>query len=179
MLILNAGIFGAGFSNTEDGLESTFQVNYLSQFYLTRLLRDKLIESKPSRLVVLSSESHRFSLLKKESLDESQLSRSAHKFNHATIYNDTKLCNILFVKQFNSDYQNYGINSYAVHPGNMISSEISRNWWVYKIAFTLARPFTKSLVIFFLFFIKMALSNFFYISNKLQLQQFIVQHLQI
>lgn len=59
MLILNAGVFGLPHSLTEDGFEMTFQVNHLGHFYLVKLLTPILIESAPSRVVVLSSESHR------------------------------------------------------------------------------------------------------------------------
>lgn len=59
MLICNAAVFGAPWSLTEDGLESTFQVNHLGHFYLVQLLEDVLRQSSPARVVVVSSESHR------------------------------------------------------------------------------------------------------------------------
>lgn len=34
---------------------------------------------------------------------------------------------------------------YSLHPGNMVSSRLARNWWLYRLLFALARPFTKSL----------------------------------
>lgn len=57
ILILNAGVFGLPYSKTIDGFETTFQVNHLSHFYLTLLLRNLLTAN--SRVVVVSSESHR------------------------------------------------------------------------------------------------------------------------
>lgn len=57
MLILNAGVFGLSYSKTVDGYETTFQVNHLSQFYLTMLLHPLLTDG--SRVVIVSSESHR------------------------------------------------------------------------------------------------------------------------
>lgn len=57
MLILNAGVFALPYSKTVDGYETTFQVNHLSHFYLTCLFDDLL--SIGSRVIVLSSESHR------------------------------------------------------------------------------------------------------------------------
>jgi len=59
MLILNAGVFSPPYQLTEDGLELSYQVNVLSHHYLTRLLQDELKASAPSRVVVVSSESHR------------------------------------------------------------------------------------------------------------------------
>lgn len=57
MLILNAGVHGLGYSTTVDGYETTFQVCHLSHFYMTILL-EPLLE-KGSRVVIVSSESHR------------------------------------------------------------------------------------------------------------------------
>lgn len=59
MLILNAGILTPPHTITEDGLELSYQVNYLSHHYLARLLERVLIRSAPSRIVNVSSESHR------------------------------------------------------------------------------------------------------------------------
>ena len=60
-LILNAGVFGRPFNLTEDGLDETFQVNFLAQFYLTSLLLESLAASKRPKVVFVSAESHRFS----------------------------------------------------------------------------------------------------------------------
>lgn len=61
MLILNAGVFGLPYSTTVDGFETTFQVSHLSHMYLTLLLAPLL--KKGSRVVSLSSESHRLIVL--------------------------------------------------------------------------------------------------------------------
>lgn len=60
MLILNAGVFGLPHTITVDGVEAVFQVNYLSQAYLTLKLEDVLTRSAPARVVFVSSESHRY-----------------------------------------------------------------------------------------------------------------------
>lgn len=59
MLILNAGVLSVPFDLTVDNIESAFQANHLSHFYLTLLLKPQLVEAKTARVVVLSSESHR------------------------------------------------------------------------------------------------------------------------
>lgn len=58
ILILNAGVFGLPYCRTPDGFETTFQVNHLSQFYLTLLLKPLL--KSGSRVIIVSSESHRY-----------------------------------------------------------------------------------------------------------------------
>lgn len=61
IIILNAGVFGLPYSVTEDNYESTFQVNHLSHLYLA-LLMEPLLDTG-SRVIFVSSESHRFILL--------------------------------------------------------------------------------------------------------------------
>nr|XP_014428789.1 WW domain-containing oxidoreductase isoform X3 [Pelodiscus sinensis] len=147
VLICNAAVFAAPWSLTEDDLEATFQVNHLGHFYLVQLLEDTLRRSSPARVVMVSSESHRFSEIKDSSgkLDFSLLSPSKKEFWAMVAYNRSKLCNILFSNELNRHLSPYGVTSNAVHPGNMIYSSIHRNWWVYTLLFTLARPFTKSM----------------------------------
>lgn len=57
MLILNAAVFALPYTQTEDQLETTFQVCHLAHFYLCKLLEDCLDHN--TRVVVVSSESHR------------------------------------------------------------------------------------------------------------------------
>lgn len=144
MLILNAGVFGLPFTVTGDGFEAHFQINHLSHFYLTILLRPLLVRG--SRVVVLSSESHRFANITPSNLSTSILSpETQSKYWDMMAYNNSKLCNLLFARQLAKNLQNEGISVFSVHPGNMVSSKLARNWWLYKLLFTLVRPFTKSL----------------------------------
>jgi NAD(P)-dependent dehydrogenase (short-subunit alcohol dehydrogenase family) len=62
ILILNAGVLNPTFKITEDGYEEMFQVNYMSQAYLTFGLIASLITTKtdsPPRIIAISCESHR------------------------------------------------------------------------------------------------------------------------
>ncbi|CAG5128309.1 unnamed protein product [Candidula unifasciata] len=145
ILILNAAIFGTGYIQTEDNLEATFQVNYLSQFYLTKLLVNIMMRSAPGRVVVVSSENHRFSDLKENNLTVEKLSPKTHTYWHMMAYNNSKLCNILFANELNCRLSPHGIVANSIHPGNMMSSGLSRNWWLYRLLFALVRPFTKSM----------------------------------
>ncbi|GFR69832.1 WW domain-containing oxidoreductase [Elysia marginata] len=146
ILILNAGVFGVGFSVTEDNLEKTFQVNHLAHFYLTRLLVHVLMASAPARVVVVSSESHRMSSLSEQDLVVERVSPpKASSFWHFDAYNNSKLCNILFANELNCRLMPHGVVANSLHPGNMMSSGLARHWWLYRLIFALVRPFTKSM----------------------------------
>jgi WW domain-containing oxidoreductase len=142
-LILNAGVFALPHSITEDGIETTFQVSHLSHFYIALQLLDLL--NHESRVLVLSSESHRFASLPVCGLTSENLSPPSSKYWSMMQYNNAKLCNVLFAHELGRRLQSKGISVFAIHPGNMVSSNISRNWWFYRFLFALVRPFTKSL----------------------------------
>lgn len=142
-LILNAGVFGLPYQTTVDGLEVHFQVNHLSHHFITVQLSELL--SHESRVVILSSESHRFSSLPKFGLTADILSPPASKFTSMTAYNNSKLCNVLFACELARKLQPRGTSVFVLHPGNMVSTDISRNWWFWRFLFMIVRPFTKSL----------------------------------
>ena len=147
ILILNAGVFGAGHKMTEDGFERTFQVNHLSHFLLVKLLEKRLLTSAPSRVIVVSSENHRHSFLSRQNISQEYLSpATSSRFVPMMAYNDSKLCNVLFASQLNHRLSRHQVTSCSLHPGNMISTGISRNWWFYRLLFATVRPFTKSCV---------------------------------
>ncbi|KAH0949552.1 hypothetical protein HN011_000984 [Eciton burchellii] len=144
ILILNAGVFGIPYQLTRDGYETTFQVNHLAHFYLSLLLSDIVQSTSNSRVVVVSSESHRFSTMEKpEDIDHLTLSPPAYKYWAMGAYNDSKLCNLLFAQELARKWPSVSV--FACHPGNMVSTSISRYWWLYRLLFAIVRPFTKSL----------------------------------
>ncbi|XP_076449544.1 WW domain-containing oxidoreductase-like [Babylonia areolata] len=145
LLVLNAGVFGLPWGETEDGIEVTFQVNHLAQFYLTHLLTPVLVKSAPARVIVVSSESHRFSGLTADMVTMDTLSPPRQKYSHLRAYNLSKLCNVLFAARLSSRLQTQGVTALSLHPGNMMSTSIARHWWLYRLLFTLVRPFTKSM----------------------------------
>ena len=58
ILVCNGGVYEPQFKLTEDGLEKHFGINFLGHFYLVSLLIDVLLKSQPSRVVIVSSDSH-------------------------------------------------------------------------------------------------------------------------
>ena len=147
-LLLNAGVLGLPHSLTENGYETTFQVNYLAHFYLTRLLETTMRNSEPARVTAVSAESHRFSDIEEASvhLTPERLSPpTPDDYVNILAYNNSKLCLQLFTYELHKRLQQYGISANACHPGNVVASGLARNWWAYRLLFTLVRPFTKTL----------------------------------
>ncbi|CAF2431357.1 unnamed protein product [Rotaria sp. Silwood2] len=149
-LILNAGVLNSTFKLTVDGYEEMFQVNYMSQVYLTfGLLQSMLITktNSPPRVIAISCESHRvespgISML--NGIVPDRLSpRSPNHFDHLLAYGQSKLCLIMFIAEFRRNYPQ--IYSVACHPGNAINTDLTRNSYLYRFLVTIARPFSKSL----------------------------------
>uniref|UniRef100_A0A0A9WTG0 WW domain-containing oxidoreductase n=2 Tax=Lygus hesperus TaxID=30085 RepID=A0A0A9WTG0_LYGHE len=146
ILILNAGVFGVPHRTTVDGYETLFQVNHLSQAFLTLLLEDKLTRGVPSRVVFVSSESHRYSSLTSANFNQDIISpKDASEYWSMMAYNHSKLLNVVFAGKLSEKWAAKGIAVFSLHPGNLIYTDISRYWWVYRILFAFVRPFTKSL----------------------------------
>ncbi|KAI7811576.1 putative WW domain-containing oxidoreductase [Triplophysa rosa] len=147
ILVCNAAVCTQPWSRTEDGLESTFQICHLGHFYLVQLLQDVLRYSAPARVVVVSSESHRFTDLVDScgKVDLNLLSPPQKEYWSMLAYNRAKLCNILFSNELHRRMSPQGVICNAVHPGNMMYTSIHRSWWLMTLLFTLARPFTKSM----------------------------------
>ena len=88
----------------------------------------------------------RFPYLGSEASLASQLSPPVDNYRAMLAYNRAKLCNVLLSYNLERRLSALGVSTNAVHPGNLISTGLSRHWWLWRLLFTLVRPFTKSLV---------------------------------
>ena len=141
-LVLNAGVFGIRFRTTpEDGLEEMFQVNFLSQFYLASRLKTLMSRSTKPRIVFVSAESHRFV----DTAGPAWPTHASPSSSSMEAYNGSKLYALMTALEANERWHKWGVRCLAVHPGNVVSSGLSRHFWPYRMIFALARPFTKSL----------------------------------
>eukprot|EP00057_Strongylocentrotus_purpuratus_P023641 XP_011678115.1 PREDICTED: WW domain-containing oxidoreductase [Strongylocentrotus purpuratus] len=77
-------------------------------------------------------------------LDLSEVAMPKDKFWPILAYGRSKLCNILHSTELNRRLSPHNVTCNALHPGNMIYTGISKNWWPYRIMFLMVRPFTKS-----------------------------------
>jgi len=116
VLINNAGLILGERMATKDGLEATFQVNYLSHFLLTNLLLDTLKASAPSRIISVSSDASQRASIDFEDL---QCEKSYSSFR---AYGQSKLAQILFTYELARKLEGTGVTANCLHPGLVASN---------------------------------------------------------
>ena len=113
VLVCNAGLTLSRRAETVQGFEYLFGVNHLGHFLLVERLRQRLIDSAPARIIVVSSDMHRIAY-RGLAFDDLQTSRGYVSYD---AYGKTKLANILFVRELARQLQGTGVTANAVHPG--------------------------------------------------------------
>jgi len=112
-LINNAGLVARG--KTKDGFELVFGTNHLGHYLFTRLLLDRLRETKGARIVNVSSNSHYMA----KGIEWSALEKSTQTITGLREYSVSKLANVLFTKELARQLEGSGVTTYAVHPGQV------------------------------------------------------------
>lgn len=113
ILVNNAGVVLRQRSLTQDGLESTFAINHLGYFLLTRLLLDLLKKSAPSRIVNVSSAAHLYAKLAINSWP------TANNYSAFGAYANSKLANVLFTYELARRLDGTGVTVNCLHPGGV------------------------------------------------------------
>ncbi|XP_047540392.1 retinol dehydrogenase 12-like [Vanessa atalanta] len=128
ILVNNAGIGTIKKQKTEDGIDKLMQINYLGPFTLTHLLLDKLIASKPSRIVNVSSYLHKMAKFDFQNLtDVFALADNTDSFyNQMVRYGNTKLCDILWTVALAKKLPS-GVTANVLHPG-LVKTNIFNNF---------------------------------------------------
>ncbi|MCU0847320.1 MAG: SDR family NAD(P)-dependent oxidoreductase [Spirochaetes bacterium] len=116
ILVNNAGQVNRGFSKTEDGYESTFAVNYLAMFQFTILIMRSLVSGSPSRIINVSSDTHRIVRLNPDDLEGRKGS-----FSLMGSYGRSKLAIVHFTLELAERLHGTGVTVNAVDPGPVAS----------------------------------------------------------
>ena len=125
VLINNAGVNLSKHSLTEDGIETTFAVNYLAQYMLSILFFDILKKSAPARIVNVASS------VQAKSIDFDNLNGDKH-YSQLKAYAQSKLAVVLFTYEFARRTIGTGVSVNCLHPG-YVKTNMIRNF----------RPFVK------------------------------------
>jgi len=112
VLINNAGVMAAKRKLSVDGFEMNFAVNHLAPFLLTNLLLDVLRKSSPSRIVNVSSGSHKMA---KIDFDDLQSEKKKHRLFR--VYGKSKLAFMLFSYELSRMLDGTGVTVNTLHPG--------------------------------------------------------------
>ncbi len=138
VLINNAGVVMPQRVLTDDGYETTFQVNYLAQFYLTQLLLGALEKSPQGRVVNLSSSVYRASRFDPDNL------QGERRFSTIGAYAASKLCVLLFTVELAQRLAPTHVTANAVHPGIVRTPMMRGAEGVFRAISYAALPFSRS-----------------------------------
>jgi NAD(P)-dependent dehydrogenase (short-subunit alcohol dehydrogenase family) len=115
VLLNNAGLILTQRTLSADGYEATFAINHLGPFLLTELLRERLIESAPSRIVNVASTAHAFA--RRGMAFEDLMAERSYK--QMEVYGRSKLANILFTTELADRLAGTGVTANSLHPGSV------------------------------------------------------------
>lgn len=123
LLINNAGVMYTPQTITADGYELQFATNHLGHFALTGLLLPHLLAVPGSRVVTVSSMSHK----QRAHIDFDDL-HAQKSYDRVAAYGRSKLANLLFTYELQRRLtaSRVGTLSVASHPG-VADSDLSRN----------------------------------------------------
>lgn len=147
ILVNNAGVMMCPKTETEDGFEMQFGTNHLAHFLLTMLLLPRIRNSKPARIVTVSSRAHI-----RYGINFDDLNYKKRRYNAAEAYSQSKLANVLFSRELAAKLKEHnieGVNTYSLHPG-VVQTELGRHfnetlfWGARKIIGFILYPFMKS-----------------------------------
>lgn len=133
-IVCNAGAYPSEKRLTVDGFESAFGTNHLGHFLLVSLLRERVTQ----RVVVLSSEMHDSSetpgMPPPDVSDLEAVATGLEPFDATVTYSNSKLCNLLFVKEFERRFSS-GPEVVAFTPGLTPDTGLFReqNPWLWPV----------------------------------------------
>ena len=140
VLVNNAGVVMQQRAITADGHELMFGVNHLAPFLLTMMLRERMEQCAPARVVGTASDAHRW---ERARIDFSDLD-GRKKFGPMVTYGRSKLANILFTREFARRVDPSQVTANCLHPG-FVSSELGlNNGLLARLLVTLGRPFARA-----------------------------------
>ncbi|KAL1863255.1 hypothetical protein Plec18170_000087 [Paecilomyces lecythidis] len=131
-IIASESITGLQYEKTDDGIESQFQVNYLSHFLLINILLDTMPKRKATRAVLVASSIRPDAAV--PNFDNYNFS-DGETYHPLEAYAQSKLANVLFAKSLAKSSSSDGIAAFSVNPGNIktnlqtyLSPELVRSW---------------------------------------------------
>jgi NAD(P)-dependent dehydrogenase (short-subunit alcohol dehydrogenase family) len=119
VLINNAGTWEGGRRLSKDGIENTFAVNHLAPFLMTNLLLDLIKKSGPARIISVSSGLHGGTI----DFEDVEFKK---KFRPMAAYRQSKLADMLFIKELSRRLAGSGVTANCLMPG-FVATGLGRN----------------------------------------------------
>ncbi|XP_061348690.1 short-chain dehydrogenase TIC 32, chloroplastic isoform X1 [Gastrolobium bilobum] len=148
ILINNAGVMATPFMLTQDNIELQFATNHLGHFLLTNLLLETMKKTvlecnREGRIVIVSSEAHRFAYSEGVRFDKIN---DESGYNSYFAYGQSKLANILHANELSRRLKEEGveITVNALHPGSIITNILRYHGYVNVIANMVGKYFLKN-----------------------------------
>jgi retinol dehydrogenase-13 len=129
VLFHNAGVYLKKRSVTQDGLETTFVVHYLSSFIMNWILLDKLKRENRARIIYVGSEGYRFAVWGLN-LDDLQFEHGGYSGLKA--YGSAKTAQLLSMHRFAALCEETHICINAMHPGMVATNTGRENHVFYR-----------------------------------------------
>jgi NAD(P)-dependent dehydrogenase (short-subunit alcohol dehydrogenase family) len=126
VLVNNAGTVSRERLMSEDGVELTFAVNYLSQFLLTGLLMPLLRHSAPARIVNVASAGQ-----SPIDFSDPMLERD---YDAMRAYSQSKLAQIMFTFELAERERNAGVTVNALHPASLMDTKMVHEAFGYTMS---------------------------------------------
>jgi retinol dehydrogenase-13 len=129
VLIHNAGIYLTKRELTAEGFDKVFVVDHLSSFVINILLYQKLKSQEKARIILVSSEGHRFAAwgLRPDDLDWAK-----RRYSGLKSYGSAKLAQLLSMLLLAEYFRPWGVTINALHPGAVRSGSGQENGAVYR-----------------------------------------------
>jgi NAD(P)-dependent dehydrogenase (short-subunit alcohol dehydrogenase family) len=126
VLVNNAGIISRERRVSEDGVELTFAVNYLSHFLLAELLLPLLRDSAPARIVNVASAGQ-----SPMDFSDPMLER---EYDAMRAYSQSKLAQIMFTFELAERERNAGLTVNALHPASLMDTRMVHESFGYTLS---------------------------------------------
>ena len=110
---------------TVEGYDTIMWVNHFAPFLLTHLLLEKLKQSAPSRIVTVSSSAHT-AIKNPDELFYMRQKTAPPGMRMLKLYGQTKVGNILFMRELGKRLEGSGVTTYSLHPG-FVQTDVMKN----------------------------------------------------
>jgi NAD(P)-dependent dehydrogenase (short-subunit alcohol dehydrogenase family) len=137
-VINNAGILSPyKFTATNDGLEYTYQVNFLAHLLINEIIIRKQADVKPLKIAAVTSPVYRLA----RHVSKSHQNESEYK--HIMTYSDSKLYVALMCRHLAAAYNEWNLKTFSFIPGIFGSGIYRMQGKIFCFLYRIAAPFMR------------------------------------